>query len=144
MTSLVKQQSNESNKYILGNRTPRSDYAIHLGRFYALDGSLGAPLFLDISKPHVTLIAGKRGYGKSYTMGVFLEEFQRLPLSKRNKYSIIVIDTLGIFWTLSYPNLKQKNLLSKWDLTAEKTNIRIVHTAVRSHFERRFFCFKFG
>jgi hypothetical protein len=130
MVPLVQQHSTEeTNRYILGNRNPRQKYSINLGRFHALDGSLGASLYLDISKPHVTLIAGKRGYGKSYTMGVFLEEFSRLPKKSKNKFSTIVIDTLGIFWTLAYPNTKQDMLLSDWNEKPEKTPISLLHTA---------------
>ena len=129
MRSLRQQNPLAStDEYILGNTNPRSDHVLHLGRFYALDGSLGASVSLDVSKPHVTLIAGKRGYGKSYTMGVFLEEFNRLSPSVKPFYSCIVIDTLGIFWTLTYPNTKQKNLLSTWNLNPEETPISLLHT----------------
>lgn len=130
MTSLVQQQGpQEATEYTLGNRIPKRKYSLHIGRFFALDGSLGAPVSVDVSKPHVILIAGKRGYGKSYTLGVFLEEFKRLSESVRKNYSCVVIDTLGIFWTLNYPNKKQKELLSQWNLSEKKTPIQLLHTS---------------
>ena len=133
MTSIQQQTKNEGiDTYILGSRIAQPDHSLQLGRFHALDGSLGASLYLDVSTPHVVLIAGKRGYGKSYTMGVFLEEFNRLTPSIRNNYSCIVIDTLGIFWTLAFPNTKQKTLLSQWRKTARETPIRILHTAKKT------------
>jgi hypothetical protein len=42
-----------------------------LGTYRAVDGSAGAPVHLDFDGPYATLIVGKRGYGKSYTVGVF-------------------------------------------------------------------------
>ena len=128
-TNHQENTSKATTDYILGNSHPRPNHSLHLGRFYALDGSLGASISLDISKPHVTLIAGKRGYGKSYTMGVFLEEFNRLPDNVKSLYSCIVIDTLGIFWTLNYPNNKQKKLLSTWQIFPEQTPISMLHTS---------------
>lgn len=135
MTPLVSEQHTKDNDtYILGNRTSQIENCLHVGRFYALDGSLGASVHIDVSTPHVAVIAGKRGYGKSYTMGVFLEEFSRLPVQVRKRYSCIVIDTLGIFWTLNYPNEKQKDTLSQWGMKPEKTKIQILHTAKNNPF----------
>ena len=34
---------------------------------------LGRKILVDLAKPHVVLVAGKRGSGKSFTMSVFLE-----------------------------------------------------------------------
>lgn len=130
MIPLIQHQEIQDTKsYIIGKRKPSLKHALHIGRFYALDGSLGAPVYVDVSSPHVLLIAGKRGYGKSYTMGVFLEEFNRLPLKIRQKYCVVVIDTLGIFWTLAYPNEKQYQLLKQWNIKSEYTQIRILHTS---------------
>lgn len=132
MNPINQQDFLQTRNYVLGNRNPNPDFALHIGRFYALDGSLGSSVYIDALKPHVMMIAGKRGYGKSYTLGVFLEEFSRLPLSLRERYTCLVIDTLGIFWTLHYPNKKQKDLLSKWNISAEQTPITLFHTAQKS------------
>jgi ABC-type polar amino acid transport system ATPase subunit len=39
---------------------------------------LGRKVLLDIAEPHVVLVCGKRGGGKSFTMAVLIEEFARL------------------------------------------------------------------
>jgi hypothetical protein len=44
-----------------------------LGRYRARDGSTGAPVGLDLDGPHAVLVVGKRGYGKSYTLGTLAE-----------------------------------------------------------------------
>ena len=48
-----------------------------LGSYRARDGSEGAPLHLDLDGPHAVSIVGKRGYGKSYTLGVIAESLAR-------------------------------------------------------------------
>jgi hypothetical protein len=46
--------------------------------------SLANPIFIDAVRSHVLFICGKRGSGKSYTMGVLAESIGLLdPRSKR-------------------------------------------------------------
>lgn len=66
-----------------------------LGTYRALDGSEGAPLYLDFDSPHALLVVGKRGYGKSYTMGVIAEE-----LAQTDAIAPIIVDPMGAFETL--------------------------------------------
>ncbi len=95
---------------------------------------LGRKIRVDMAQPHVVLICGKRGYGKSYTMAVFLEEFARLPVTLQNRISVIVIDTVGIFWSLKIPNKHRVDLLSKWDLEPQATNARVLVPAGKLDF----------
>lgn len=67
-----------------------------IGQYRALDGSDGAPLYLDLDGPHATLIVGKRGYGKSFTMGVVAEE-----LASASGIAPVVLDPMGEFRTLT-------------------------------------------
>jgi len=61
----------------------------------------------------------------SYTLSVVMEEFARQPFEVKDRLSVIVIDTVGIFWTMNYPNKEvPKSLLDKWDLKAEGIGIR--------------------
>ena len=70
---------------------------LDLGRYLALDRSRGACVGMDALRPHAILICGKRGYGKSYTMGTIIEELMMLPQSIRSNIASLVIDTMGIF-----------------------------------------------
>jgi hypothetical protein len=63
-----------------------------LGSYRALDGSAGARLHLDFDGPHAMLVVGKRGYGKSYTLGVVAEELARTP-----EVAPVAIDPMGVF-----------------------------------------------
>ncbi len=67
-----------------------------LGRYRASDGSEGARLALDLDGPHAALVVGKRGYGKSYTLGVIAEE-----LARTRGVAPIVVDPMGVFTTLA-------------------------------------------
>lgn len=70
----------------------------YIGRYRALDGSAGADLFLDFDSPHAMLVVGKRGYGKSYTLGVIAEE-----LARADGVAPTLLDPMGIFDTLADP-----------------------------------------
>ena len=63
-----------------------------LGWFRARDGSRGTPLAIDLDRPHAGLVVGKRGSGKSYTLGVFAEE-----LAATDGVAPVVIDPLDAF-----------------------------------------------
>ena len=84
---------------------------------------LGRKLLIDIAKPHLMLICGKRGGGKSYSLAVLIEEFARQPIEVRQRIGVVVIDTVGIFWTLKIPTKEGLDELNKWDLKAAKTEI---------------------
>lgn len=66
-----------------------------LGAYRARDGSAGAELRLDLDGPHAMLVVGKRGYGKSYTMGVIAEE-----LARTDGIAPVVVDPMGVFESL--------------------------------------------
>ncbi|MCD6383115.1 MAG: DUF853 family protein [Thermoplasmata archaeon] len=55
-----------------------------------------AKVYLGAEYPHVVFICGKRGSGKSYTLGVFAEELARTSL----EIATVIIDPIGIFWSL--------------------------------------------
>lgn len=80
------------------------------------DVHLTTKVFLDFLRPHIILICGKRGYGKSYTASVIAEEIASLPDEFRRNLSVVMVDTMGIFWSMKKPNEQQSELLKGWDL----------------------------
>jgi hypothetical protein len=100
--------------YVLGRREKTDGGVLTIGRYYALDGSLGAPVLLDVTRPHMVFICGKRGYGKSYSIGVFLEEITMLDETLKQHLAVIVLDTLGIFWSTRFPNNHEIEKLQRW------------------------------
>ena len=71
-------------------------------------------VLLDSLNPHVVFVCGARGSGKSYVLGVIAEE---LALKNKN-VGIIVVDPVGVFWSMRYPNREEKEVqaLEKWGL----------------------------
>ena len=101
----------------------------YLGKIVMSTGEkpvLGRKILCDVAKPHLVLICGKRGGGKSYTMAVVLEEFARQPFEIKQRLSAVVIDTVGIFWTMKIPNKEEVKELERWDLKPDKTNVRVL------------------
>jgi len=97
---------------------------------------LGRKVLVDMAEPHLILICGKRGYGKSYSMAVLMEEMARLPFSVRQRLSVIVIDTVGIFWSLKIPDKKNVAEIEKWGLKATNTEVRVFVPKGRLSFYR--------
>ncbi len=81
--------------------------------------------FVDSIKPHVIFICGARGSGKSYTMGVLVEELAY----KNDAVASIVVDPIGVFWSMKKANKseREKESLEKWNLEPRGfDNIRVL------------------
>ena len=113
-------------QYILGRKEKKLDGSLNIGRYYALDSSLGSNVNIDIIHPHIVLICGKRGYGKSHTIGVFIEEIARLEKKVRENLGVVVFDTLGIFWTTQFPNNAEAENLNRWSQVPEGFDINLL------------------
>ncbi|MEK6959091.1 MAG: ATP-binding protein, partial [archaeon] len=86
---------------------------LYLGKVYEKDME-GADVYLDGLNPHVVFVCGARGSGKSYVLGVVAEE-----LAMKNKnVGIVVVDPIGVFWSMKHPNKEDKELeaLAKWGI----------------------------
>ena len=138
--SVQKTPSITGKQYILGRSQKTDGGVITLGRYFALDGSLGAEVCLDVTRPHVIFICGKRGYGKSYTIGVFLEEICRLEESVKKQLGVVVIDTLGIYWATHFPNKQEEDGLAQWSQNPEGFPVRVFvpYGAFEEYEKRRF------
>ena len=77
--------------HVLGRDGDRGPTAA-LGSFLARDGSAGADVALDLDGPHVGLLAGKRGSGKSYTLGVIAE-----GIAAANGVTGVIVDPMGVY-----------------------------------------------
>jgi hypothetical protein len=80
------------------------------------EAHLTNPIVLDLLRPHVILVTGKRGSGKSYTAAVIAEEIALLPEQFRKNLTVVMIDTMGIYWSTKLPNEEQIVLLDEWGL----------------------------
>ena len=101
---------------------------ILLGKQYIKMGqttSLSNPVYLDMAGAHVVFIVGKRGSGKSYSMGAIAEGLSDLPADIKQNLSIILLDTMGIYWTMKYPNFQDTELVKRWGFEPKPIDVRI-------------------
>tara|TARA_Y100000310_G_scaffold257829_1_gene266016 strand:- start:914 stop:2260 length:1347 start_codon:yes stop_codon:yes gene_type:complete len=87
--------------------------------------SLSNPVYMDVAGAHVVFIVGKRGSGKSYTMGSIAEGLADLPLDVKQNLSIVLLDTMGIYWTMKYPNFQDADLVKQWGFEPKALDIKI-------------------
>jgi len=94
--------------YVLGRDTDSADAAdpagasdeadserlptLQIGSFLARDGSTGAEVGVDADGPHAGVVFGKRGTGKSYTLGALAE-----GLAAARGVAPVVVDPMGVF-----------------------------------------------
>ena len=81
------------------------------------------PVYLDANGARAVLICGKRGSGKSYTLGVFIEE---LLTAATNAVIPIVVDLIGVYHTMSLPNELQRDELFRWALNPRGYAVRLL------------------
>ena len=110
---------------------------VALGRL----AEIGVPtqVRFDVGSPHVVAIFGKRGSGKSFTMGSMLEGLCTVNLQscisqiERNE-AILLLDTLGIFqWTdIGLDEATDSEVLRAqratwrtWDLQSERLDVQV-------------------
>ncbi|MBI2085514.1 MAG: ATP-binding protein [Candidatus Aenigmarchaeota archaeon] len=89
------------------------------------DAHMTSKILLDLVRPHVMLICGKRGTGKSYSLGVIAEEIAALPEDLKKNLAVIIIDPMGIYWSMKNPNEKDSELLRKWELKPKGIDINL-------------------
>ena len=70
--------------------------------------------YLDASRSRAVLVCGKRGSGKSYTIGVIVEE-----LWEAGDVLTIIVDPMGIYYPMAQPNREQERLLWDWGLSTK-------------------------
>src|SRR3989344_906369 len=107
----------EADKEAFGN-----DGLVFLGRLYVTMGnttSLSNNVYLDAARSHVILICGKRGSGKSTTLSVIAEEIAHLPEDVKQNMAV------GIFWSMKYPNERQREQLERWRLKPAGLDVRV-------------------
>src|SRR3989344_4454904 len=99
-----------------------------LGKQYVKMGqttSLSNNVYFDVSKAHVMFVVGKRGSGKSYLLSAIAEGIMDLDKEVSQNLSMIMLDTMGVFWTMKYPNKKDSDLLKQWNLKPKGLDVQI-------------------
>src|SRR3990172_918786 len=132
----VKPRLTHTKRILIGNQDEGKEH-VFLARV-AEAGQLVRVDF-DLSLPHVVAIFGKRGSGKSYTLGSLLEglctkEAGTTISAITKTRAVLLFDTLGIFQWLDVPlslNSSQKLLKEQalaqrgWDIRSEPLDVQI-------------------
>jgi len=87
------------------------------------DASSGKNVYLDAHGSRAVLVCGKRGSGKSYTLGVIIEELISVG---GNGVIPIIIDPMGIYHTMVMRNERQSQELYQWGLNARGFRVRLL------------------
>lgn len=114
---------NESDKKLFGKKG-----LAFIGKSFVNMGnytSLSNPIYMDIARSHVILISGKRGSGKSYSIGSIAESLSNLGTEESANIAPLIFDTMGIFWTMKFKNEKDRSLLSEWGLKAKNIPLSV-------------------
>ena len=110
---------------LIGQRTPNPEpkAAILLGKLIEQTSShnlFNWAVWLDATFPHVVLIAGKRGSGKSYDLGILAEglcaEDSGIAFGTSD-FSMVLFDTQSQFWTLRVDGAltnDERELVEQW------------------------------
>lgn len=101
---------------------------VFLGRQYIQMGrttSMANNIHLDVTRAHVVFICGKRGGGKSYSMGAIAEGMADLAPKIKQNLAFILLDTMGIYWTMKYPNKQDELLLAEWNFKPKALDVKI-------------------
>lgn len=79
--------------------------------------------YLNAEGSRAVLVCGKRGSGKSYTLGVLIEEL----LAAGNDGVIpIIVDPMGVYHTMTQPNTAQQDALFSWGLSPKGYDVRLL------------------
>ena len=107
-------------------------------------------LWLNVDFPHIILICGKRGTGKSYTLGTIAEGLiapNDLKVSTMDKpnYATLIFDTLGQFWQMWYQASQEEEKvtsINSWGLKPSGFDtVRVfVPRGVKDFFQNGNFC----
>jgi len=61
----------------------------------------------------------------SYTIGTMAEALSDLGVEESGNIAPLIFDTMGIFWTMKYKNLKDAELLDEWGLESKNVPMRV-------------------
>jgi uncharacterized protein len=96
----------------LGSGAARGD-GVHLGTLAEVVSGKQPPIWLATGKEQVVAVVGKRGSGKSFTLGVIAEGLGTGPKSiighQVNARGVLLFDPLDVYWTLRYAVTESAN-----------------------------------
>jgi hypothetical protein len=89
-------------------------------------GGINEVYDLSVPKNHSFIANGiiSHNSGKSYSAGVIAEEITSLPEEIKQNLACLMVDTMGIFWSMKNPNDQDVLLLNGWGLKPKAFPVR--------------------
>ena len=106
----------------------KEELSAYIGRKFDSTDELGEQVRLDLNEPHMVTVCGKRGSGKSHTLGVMMEELMTLPAQVKQNLNGLVIDAMGIYWSLQVQT-PDTDLLDGWDISPKEYPVKVYYPA---------------
>ena len=119
---VIGRSQKDREKYGLKGTMPIAKHYVKMGQ----TSSLANKVLIDAITSHVIFICGKRGSGKSYTMGVLAEGLGLLEPEIKQNIATVIFDTMGVFWTMKYKNKQDEELLEEWNLHEEEFKVKVL------------------
>ncbi len=84
----------------------------------------------DITVPQThNFVANDIIVHNSYTLGVIAEGLADIEPEIAQNLSIIILDTMGIYWTMKFPNKQDEDLLKQWELKPKGLDV-VIYTPI--------------
>jgi len=92
----------------------------------AVEAMRGSFEVYDLSVPtYHNFVANDIIIHNSYTMGAIAEGLADIDPEIKQNLSIIMIDTMGIYWTMKYPNHQDEAMLKTWGFQSKGLDVMI-------------------
>jgi hypothetical protein len=132
MLQILKTNKNTENK------TTQTENHVYWDKITEIKEITGKFEVYDISVPIThNFIANDIIVHNSYSLGILIEEFARQPIEIRSRMSVIVIDTVGIFWSMKIATKNNIPELEKWELKPEPIEIKVMVPKGQFEFYKR-------
>lgn len=82
----------------------------------------GKDITITVDKARTVFACGKRGTGKSYSLGNIIEEVAE----NMDDTVPLIVDPMGIYWTMGEPNDRQQDLLWDWGMQPRGFDVTIL------------------
>ncbi|MDP2749736.1 MAG: polymorphic toxin-type HINT domain-containing protein, partial [Nanoarchaeota archaeon] len=104
----------------------KTEYKVKWEKISKISSLKGNFTVYDITVPkYHNFVANDIIVHNSYTMGVITEGVSDLSPEIKDNIAIVMLDTMGVYWTMKYPNKQDPELLDQWGLKAKPLDIVI-------------------
>lgn len=100
---------------------------IHWDEIVSITARNGSFTVYDLTVPEDhNFVANDVIVHNSYTMGVLAESIGLLDPEIKENIATVIFDTMGVFWTMKYPNKQDRDLVEEWGLNDENFDVHIL------------------